>query len=143
MGVIYQLGGAFGSSLGGAIGAMMAACALPFVWAILAKALGGFGIKDNQDPRQFLAKAKGVSARANAAQLNSFESLPMFLAAVIVAIYCFVPQQVVNGLAWLYVVIRAGFGAAYLMNLATLRSVLWVLSMACVFMLFYLSLRMV
>lgn len=125
-----------------AIYAMMTACFLPFVFAIAAKTLGGFTTKDNADPRTFLANTIGAAARANAAQANSFESLPMFLAAVILAMMFFVPQQVVNNFAWMYVAIRIAYGIAYIMNLALFRSILWALSIACIVMLFYLSVRM-
>ncbi|MGO2302199.1 MAG: MAPEG family protein [Psychrobacter sp.] len=53
----------------------------------------------------------------------------------------FVPQSIINVLAWLYVLIRIGFCVAYIANLATFRSILWVLSMACSLMLFYLAIR--
>lgn len=123
------------------IWAMMAACVLPFVWTIIAKMAGGYRFDDNQNPREFLAKLTGLPARANAAQANSFETLPMFLVSVLVAMYCFVPQALINTLAWLYVLIRVGYGVAYLLNLATLRSILWGLSMVCVVFLFAYAVR--
>src|SRR6218665_783290 len=43
---------------------------------------GGF---DNHDPRAWLARQQGWQARANAAQANSFEALPLFIAGVLVA----------------------------------------------------------
>ena len=84
----------------------------------------------------------GVAARANAAQQNSYETLPIFLAAVLAAMLFFVPQLIINTLAWLYVLTRVGYCAAYITNLATFRSILWVLSMAWCLMLFYLTIRM-
>ena len=125
------------------IWAMMVACILPFAWSAVAKMMGGFTNQDNSNPREFLANLTGLPARANAAQANSFETLPMFLAGVLVAMYCFVPQALVNTLAWLYVIIRVGYGVAYLLNLATLRSLLWALSMACIGLLFVFALRFV
>lgn len=139
----YQLSGLVGSELKSAIIAMMVACGLPFVWAVVAKWQGGFRPKDNESPRAFLAKLDGLPARANAIQVNSFESLPMFLVAVLLAIYCFVPQTVINSIAWLYVLLRIGFGVCYLANWASLRSILWALSMACIVMLFWWAIRMV
>lgn len=139
----YQLSALVGTTLSSAIFAMMTACFLPFVWAIVAKWQGGFRSKDNANPREFLAKTAGVAARANATQANSFESLPMFLVAVLLAVYCFVPQPIINGMAWMYVFLRMGYGVCYLANLATLRSVLWALSMTCIVMLFVLSARMI
>ena len=60
---------------------------------------------------------------------------------VIFRMLFFVPQSIINVLAWLYVLIRVGFCVAYITNLATFRSILWVLSMACCLMLFYLAIR--
>lgn len=55
----------------------------PYVAAGIAKK--GFEDYDNGMPRQWLAKQTGFRARANAAQANLFESLPLFFAAVIIA----------------------------------------------------------
>ena len=125
-----------------AIWTMMIASALPFLLAMLAKALGGFGMADNSHPREAVAKFTGRAARAHAAQQNSFESLPVFLASVIVAMLFFVPQIVVNYLAVMYVALRLIYAIAYIVNLPTLRSIIWALSMACCFMLFYLAVKM-
>ncbi len=125
-----------------AIWAMMAASILPFIFALLAKIMGKFNLKDNADPRAALAKVTGRAARANAAQQNSFESLPIFLAAVLVAMLFFVPQTAINNLAVLYVLIRIAYGMAYILNLPTFRSILWALSIACCLMLFYLPIRL-
>lgn len=125
-----------------AIWAMIIASALPFLLAMLAKAIGGFGMADNSHPREVVAKFTGRAARANAAQQNSFESLPIFLASVIVGMLFFVPQIVVNYLAVMYVALRLMYAIAYIVNLPTLRSIVWALSMACCFMLFYLAVKM-
>lgn len=125
-----------------AIWTMIIASALPFLLAMLAKALGGFSMADNSHPREVVAKFSGRAARAHAAQQNSFESLPIFLASVIVAMLFFVPQVVVNYLAVMYVALRLVYAIAYIVNLPTLRSIIWALSMACCFMLFYLAVKM-
>lgn len=125
-----------------AIWSMMIASVLPLLFAILAKVLGGFGVADNSHPRDVVAKYTGRAARANAAQKNSYESLPIFLASVIVAMLFFVPQVVINYLAVMYVMLRVIYGIAYIVNLPTLRSIIWTLSMACCFMLFYLAIKM-
>lgn len=143
MGLFYWLVGFVGDRISVVIWAMLIACLLPFVWAILAKILGGFKPSDNQNPRLFLDNLTGLPARANAAQANSFETLPMFLASVLMAMYCFVPQFIVNGLACFYVILRILYGLAYLGNVSALRSIFWTASMACIVMLFVLSIRMV
>ena len=125
-----------------AIWSMMIASVLPLLFAILAKVLGGFGVADNSHPRDVVAKYTGRAERANAAQQNSYESLPIFLASVIVAMLFFVPQVVINYLAVVYVMLRVIYGIAYIVNLPTLRSIIWTLSMACCFMLFYLAIKM-
>ncbi len=124
-----------------AIWAMVVASLLPLAMAMLAKMFGGFKLADNAHPRDFLQHTTGVAARANAAQQNSYETLPVFLVAVLVAMLFFVPQSIINTLAWLYVLIRIGYGAAYIANLSIFRSVLWVLSIICCLMLFYLAIR--
>lgn len=124
-----------------AILAMVVASLLPWMVSIVAKVSGGFKIRNNAHPREFFQNATGMVARANAAQQNSYETLPVFLAAVIVAMLLFVPQSIINVLAWLYVMIRIGFCVAYITNLAMFRSILWGLSMACCLMLFYLAIR--
>ena len=124
-----------------AIWAMIVASLMPLLLAWLTKVMGGFHLADNAHPRDFMQRTTGMAARANAAQQNSYETLAVFLAAVIVAMLFFVPQSIVNVLAWLYVVIRVLYAAAYILNLATLRSILWILSMACCVMLFYLAIH--
>ena len=50
---------------------------------------GGY---DNSDPRGWLARQTDWRARANAAQANSFEALPFFIGAVIIAHQLGAPQ---------------------------------------------------
>ena len=70
------------AGIDGIIYLILIACILPYVFTIIAKVAGGFTLADNQNPREFLAKTTGFSARANAVQQNSFESyrclLPLF-----------------------------------------------------------------
>ena len=68
---------------------MVIACLLPFVCAALAKYLGGYNIKDNQTPREFWQILTEPPQDSNHAQTNSFESLPIFLASVLIALLYF------------------------------------------------------
>ncbi|EPF81603.1 MAPEG family protein [Acinetobacter rudis] len=119
------------SGIQGIVYLILIACLLPYVFSLLARLFGGFKVEDNQDPRAFFAKTTGLAARANAAQQNSFESLPLFIAAVLMAEYMVIPQILIMMMGIAYIVLRILYGICYLANWSSLRSVIWVLSMAC------------
>lgn len=119
------------SGIDGIIYLILIACLLPYLFTLIAKKAGGFQAQDNQHPREFLAKTTGLAARANAVQQNSFESLPLFIAAVLMAEYMVISQSIIMTLGIAYIVLRIVYGICYLCNLSTLRSVIWLLSMAC------------
>ncbi|MFW1800396.1 MAPEG family protein [Acinetobacter nematophilus] len=131
------------SGIDGIIYLILIACLLPYVFTIIAKVSGGFKVTDNQNPREFLAKATGLSARANAVQQNSFESLPLFIAAVLMAEYMVVSQHLIMMLGIAYIVLRIIYGICYLANISALRSIIWFLSMACPIILLLLIIRIV
>ena len=118
-------------SISGSVYLIIIACLLPYVFTVVAKMAGGFKREDNQNPREFLAKTTGLAARANAVQQNSFESLPLFIAAVLMAEYMVIPQVVVMMFGIAYIVLRIIYGICYLANWATLRSIVWMLSLLC------------
>lgn len=91
------------------------------------KRQGGY---DNNQPRQWLAKQTDWRARANAAQANSFEALPFFIGAVIIAHQLGASQLRLDVLAFLYIVLRLLYIMMYVADLATVRSVLWALALA-------------
>lgn len=130
------------SGINGIIYLILTACLLPYVFTIIAKAAGGFKGRDNQNPREFLAKTTGLAARANAAQQNSFESLPLFIAAILMAEYMVVPQGFIMMMGTAYIVLRIIYGLCYLLNLATLRTIIWFMSMACPIFLLITIIRM-
>lgn len=130
-------------SISGIIYLILGACLLPYIFTLIAKFTAGFKGKDNQNPREFLAKTSGLAARANAVQQNSFESLPLFIAAILMAEYMVVPQFIIMMLGIGYLVLRVIYGICYLANIATLRSVIWFLSMACPIYLLILIIKMI
>jgi uncharacterized MAPEG superfamily protein len=87
---------------------------------------GGF---DNRDPRGWLARQQGWQARANAAQANSFEALPFFIGAVVIAHQLGAPQAILDILAILFVTLRVIYVAMYVADLATARSAIWTLAL--------------
>lgn len=115
---------------------ILVACLLPIVCAGIAKSRGfgkphrdgGF---DNHNPRGWLADLQCWQARAHAAQLNSFEALPLFIAGVLVAQQHHAAQHTVDALAAAFIVVRIGYIWMYLIDQANLRSVFWSLGLAC------------
>jgi uncharacterized MAPEG superfamily protein len=108
---------------------------LPYVAAGIAKK--GFEQYDNSMPREWLAKQTGFRARANAAQANLFESLPLFFAAVIIATLSGVPQAKIDLLAIGFVIARIAYLICYITNWATMRSVVWLIGLICVIAIFF------
>jgi uncharacterized MAPEG superfamily protein len=88
---------------------------------------GGF---DNHDPRAWLARQTDWQARANAAQANSFEALPFFIGAVIIAHQVGAVQARVDILAVLFVTLRIIYIAMYVAGFPTVRSAIWALALA-------------
>jgi uncharacterized MAPEG superfamily protein len=92
---------------------------------------------DNKEPRAWLAKQTGFRARAYAAQLNSFEAIPLFAAAVIIAHVRGAPADTVDKLAIAFVVLRIVYIGLYVANLDKLRSAVWFLALGCTVALFF------
>ena len=109
---------------------ILVAALLPIVCAGIAKSgqmnkprrEGGY---DNHDPRAWLARQSDWRARANAAQANSFEALPFFFAAVIVAQQLQARQLSLDLLALLFVLLRMAYIYFYVTDRASLRSLAW------------------
>ena len=106
---------------------VLVACVLPYLSAWIAKA-GSFGPRDNQHPREWAAKQSGWRARANSAQANSFEGLPFFIGAVIIAHQLGAAQARLDMLAVAYVVLRAIYLALYIKGIGSARSAVWALA---------------
>lgn len=121
-----------------ALWCVLAAALLPFGFAFVAKWSRRF---DNASPRDYLDSTSGWRKRAHWAQLNSYEAFPPFAAAVIIAQLLLGANDTANLLALAFVVLRVLFGLCYIANLATLRSLVWLASMACVIGLFVLAAR--
>lgn len=113
---------------------VLIAALLPMVCAYIAKSRGmgrpkeqgGF---DNHDPRAWLQQQTGFQARANAAQTNSFEALPFFIGAVVIAHLLGAPQPWLDLLAVLFVLLRGVYIALYVTDKPTARSMVWAAGM--------------
>ena len=113
---------------------VLVAAILPIVCAGIAK-YGMFGKSpreggyDNNHPRAWLARQTDWRARANAAQANTFEALPFFFAAVIIAHQLQARQAALDLLAFLFIVLRIAYIMMYVADMAKTRSTLWSLAL--------------
>ena len=106
----------------------------PYIAAGIAKK--GFDNYDNSMPRAWLTQQTGFRARANAAQANLIESLPLFFAAVIIASINNAPQARIDLLALGFVAARIAYLICYIANWPTTRSIVWLLGLICVVTIF-------
>ena len=91
---------------------------------------------DNARPRDGLDTLSPKQQRAWWAQLNAFEVFPLFAAAVIIAHQAGAAQSAIDGLAVIFVLLRVAYILAYIHDLPTLRSLLWIAATGCVIGLF-------
>lgn len=119
-----------------ALWCVLVAALLPFAFTIVAKTSKRF---DNASPRDYLDQSSGWRKRAHWAQLNAFEAFPPFAAAVIIAHMLAGANATANLLAMAFVVLRLLHGVCYIINQATLRSIVWFGAIACVVSLFVVA----
>ena len=116
---------------------LIAAAMLPYVTVALAKAGRGAGpAYDNQAPRAWTERLGGWRRRAEWAHRNHLEAFPPFAAAVILALLGDGSRGWIGALATAFVLLRVAYTAAYVLDRAALRSVLWFMALACVLALF-------
>ena len=114
---------------------VLVAALLPIVCAGIAK-WGLFstprrdGGYDNANPRAWLAGQTEWRARANAAQANSFEALPFFIGAVVIAHQLGAIQVRLDILALIFVLLRVLYVMMYVACIANLRSLIWTAAFA-------------
>jgi uncharacterized MAPEG superfamily protein len=114
---------------------------IPYILASLGGAfrVRQLGTLDNKHPRQQAAELDGMGARAYAAQQNAWEALPGFGLAVVIAHIAGADPAASATTAVVFVAARIGHALAYLANLDVLRSVIFLVSVACVIRLFVLA----
>lgn len=116
---------------------VLIAIILPQIWAVIAKKnLIKSGVYDNNASRPQLAALEGVAQRAKWAEQNTYETLPAFIAAVIIAYLAGASQVAIDILAVVHVVARLLFGICYLKDWASARSLIWVVGFLAIIGLF-------
>jgi len=102
------------------------AAILPIIAKIpVAIAMHKLGRYNNNHPRAQQTELTGFGARALAAHQNAFESLIVFAPAVLLAIATKNTGIIIEQLAITHVVARVLYNIAYLMDIATIRSLIW------------------
>jgi uncharacterized MAPEG superfamily protein len=85
----------------------------------------GFRQFDNARPRDPAFYDDAIRARALGAHQNGIETFPFFAAAVLLAEFRDSPQNLINELAVLFLIVRIAYVLTYIGNRPTLRSILW------------------
>ena len=93
---------------------------------------------DNSKPRDPAFYEDPIAARALGAHQNGIESFPFFAAAVLLAEFRACPQNLINELAVLFVIVRIAYVFTYIGNRPTLRSILWSIGLAINIAIFFM-----
>ena len=93
---------------------------------------------DNAKPRDPAFYEDPIATRALGAHQNGIESFPFFAAAVLLAEFRACPQNLINELAVLFVIVRIAYVFTYIGNRPTLRSILWSIGFAINIAIFFL-----
>lgn len=107
---------------------LLIAGVLPLLSTAIAK--WGFREFDNHNPREWLSRQTGFRARANAAQHNAFEAFPFFAVAVILGLGLSLDETVLSRYCLIFVAARVLYLVAYLADLASFRTLCWVVAYA-------------
>jgi uncharacterized MAPEG superfamily protein len=100
----------------------------------------GISSFDNAKPRDPQFYDDPLRARAWGAHQNGIESFPFFAAAVLLAEFRGAPQNLIDELALLFVIVRIAYVLTYLGNRPTLRSILWMIGFTINAAIFFLPL---
>jgi uncharacterized MAPEG superfamily protein len=100
----------------------------------------GFRRYDNSRPRDPAFFEDPLRARALGAHQNGIEAFPFFAAAVLLAEFRAAPQNLIDELAVLFLIVRIAYVLTYLGNRPRLRSILWNIGFAINIAIFFMPL---
>ncbi len=115
---------------------VLVAAVLPYAFAMGAKWSRRY---DNSTPRRSLEQNEGWRLRAHWAHLNSFEAFAPFAAAVIICHIVRGPNATADTLAMAFIALRLVYGAFYITDKPSARSLTWLASLGCVIGLFVVA----
>jgi uncharacterized MAPEG superfamily protein len=116
------------------------ACVAIYLLTIVSVKRSGSGQYDNSKPRDPAFYEDAIRARALGAHQNGIESFPFFAFAVLLAEFRGAPQNLINELAVLFVIVRIAYVFTYIGNRPRLRSILWNLGFVINIAIFFLPL---
>jgi uncharacterized MAPEG superfamily protein len=116
------------------------ACVAIYLLTIVSVKKLGSGQYDNSKPRDPAFYEDAIRARALGAHQNGIEAFPFFAAAVLLAEFRAAPQNLINELAVLFVIVRIAYVFTYIGNRPRLRSILWNLGFVINVAIFFLPL---
>src|SRR6516225_4539815 len=93
---------------------------------------------DNSKPRDPAFYDDPIRSRALGAHQNGIETFPFFAVAVLLAEFRGCPQNLIDELAILFVIVRIAYVFTYIGNRPTLRSILWNIGFAINIAIFFL-----
>lgn len=115
-------------------------CVALYLLTIVPVKLIGFRDYDNSKPRNPAFYQDAIRARALGAHQNGIEAFPFFAAAVLLAEFRVAPQNLINELAVLFLIVRIAYVFTYLGNRSRLRSILWNIGFVINIAIFFLPL---
>ena len=101
------------------------ACVAIYLLTIVSVKRLGSGQYDNAKPRDPAFYEDAIRARALGAHQNGIETFPFFAVAVLLAEFRGAPQNLINELAVLFLIVRIAYVLTYIGNRPRLRSILW------------------
>ena len=116
------------------------ACVAIYLLTIVSVKRLGSGQYDNSKPRDPAFYEDAIRARALGAHQNGIEAFPFFAVAVLLAQFRAAPQNLINELAVLFMIVRIAYVFTYVGNRPRLRSILWNLGFVINVAIFFLPL---
>lgn len=110
-----------------------AAALMPYVLAAIGARcrMQQFGKFDNNYPRLQQEELRGLGARVQAAQANSWEALGVYAASVFIAFAVGIDLRTLDAVALVFIAARVAYVACYLLDRAWLRSVVFGVGIGC------------
>ena len=100
----------------------------------------GFRDFDNAKPRDPAFYRDAIRERALGAHQNGIEAFPFFAFAVLLAEFREAPQNLIDELAILFLIVRIAYVLTYIGNRPSLRSILWSIGFIINLAIFFLPL---